>query len=169
MSTYLLLQKIVVIELKGIHIYHLHINELHCRSRTFTSTSKTQQKFSVISDLKKLRRQTLPNTMETAIIISSDARNEYLDLVKTQISDEMLDIVGFVIPENKVLSDKLNIIIAQNKGGSDKVDSIIAQNKGLSDKLDIIIAQNKESSQQLQIQDNKLDALLQILCNETKN
>ena len=151
MSTYLILQKIVVIELKGIHIYHLHINY----KVYIMSTSKTQQKFRVISDLKKLRRQTLPNTMETAIIISSDARNEYLDLVKTQISDEMLDIVVFVIPENKVLSDKLNIIIAQNKGGSDKVVSIIAQ--------------NKELSQQLQIQDKKLDALLQILCNETKN
>ena len=107
--------------------------------------------------------------METMIITSTDARNEYLDLVKTQISDDMLDIKGFVIPKNKVLSDKLDIIIAQKKGLSDKVDIIIAQNKGLSDKLDIIIDQNKELSQQLQIQHNKLDALLQILYNETKN
>ena len=47
----------------------------------------------------------------------------------------MLDIKGFVIPKNKVLSDKLDIIIAQKKGLSDKVDIIIAQNKGLSETL----------------------------------
>ena len=34
--------------------------------------------------------------METTLIISTDAQNEYLDLVKTQISDDMLDIKGFV-------------------------------------------------------------------------
>ena len=107
--------------------------------------------------------------METMIITATDAQNKYLDLVKTQLSDDMLDIKSFVVPENKVLSDKLDIIIAQKKGLSDKVDIIIAQNKGLSDKLDIIIDQNKELSQQLQIQHNKLDALLQILYNETKN
>ena len=93
--------------------------------------------------------------METMIITATDAQNEYLDLVKTQLSDDMLDIKSFVVPENKMLSDKLNIIIAQNKG--------------LSDKVDLIIAQNKELSQQLQIQDKKLYVLLQILNNETKN
>ena len=34
--------------------------------------------------------------MQTAIIISNEVQNEYLDLAKTQSAEDMLDIKGFV-------------------------------------------------------------------------
>ena len=43
----------------------------------------------------------LPKNMETAMIISSaEMQNEYTDLVKTQVSEDMLDIKGFVTAIN---------------------------------------------------------------------
>ena len=38
----------------------------------------------------------LPTKMQTAIIISNEVQNDYLDLAKTHIAEDMLDIKGFV-------------------------------------------------------------------------
>ena len=54
-------------------------------------------KKSIVFDRKIITEE----SMETTIIISSaEMQNEYTDLVKTQVSEDMLDIKGFVTAIN---------------------------------------------------------------------
>ena len=45
-------------------------------------------------------RNIITTDMETTIISSAEVQNEYMDLVKTQVSEDMLDIKGFVTAIN---------------------------------------------------------------------
>ena len=71
------------------------------------------------------------------------------EMVKSQMH------VKCLTKENKVLASKLDIVIAQNEGLSKQNEGLYKQNEGLA--------------QQLVMQDKKLDALSNILYNESNN
>ena len=65
----------------------------------------------------------LPIKMQTAIIISSEVQNQYLDLAKTQITEDMLDIKGFVDAINYnidplIIDEQWNMLKSYQKTGT---------------------------------------------------